>query len=203
MKTTVSTFVTPEVQVRLSNISVNPKERKATITLGTKEKGKKKFTDEVVVATITSELYNYLTLLRKDKIQVVADNEKGFQWIDTGTSSTSFQRFLAKKGIEYKSGILSTLVFEGNNNSTDYIENPFRLVRYANGTAVLTLVNIPSKSKKETVDVSTGEIKTFYSNKIGTLADGSRVKAFIRPEKYRRLVIQSTKEVEVFQPQQQ
>ena len=203
METTVSTFVTPEVQVRLSNISVNPKERKATITLGTKEKGKKKFTDEVVVVTITSELYNYLTLLRKDKIQVVADNEKGFQWIDTGTSSTSFQRFLAKKGIEYKSGILSTLVFEGDNNSTDYIENPFRLVRYANGTAVLTLVNIPSKSKKESVDVSTGEIKTFYSNKIGTLADGSRVKAFIRPEKYRRLVIQSTKEVEVFQPQQQ
>lgn len=199
MKTTVSTFVTPEVQVRLSNIVVNPKERKATFTLATKEKGKKKFTEEVVTATITSELYNYLTLLRKDKLQVVADNERGFNWIDAGTSSTSFQRFLTKKGIEYKSGVLSTLVFEGANTSTDYIENPFRLVRYANGTAVLTLVNLPSKSKKETVDVSTGEVKAFYSNKIGTLADGTRVKAFIIPEKYRRLVIQTTTEVEVYQ----
>lgn len=199
MKTTVSTFVTPEVQVRLSNIVVNPKERKATFTLATKEKGKKKFTEEVVTATITSELYNYLTLLRKDKIQVVANNERGFKWIDAGTSSTSFQRFLTKKGIEYKSGVLSTLIFESANTSTDYIENPFRLVRYANGTAVLTLVNLPSKSKKETVDVSTGEIKAFYSNKIGTLADGTRVKAFIRPEKYRRLVVQTTTEVEVYQ----
>jgi hypothetical protein len=203
MKTTISTFVTPEVKVKLSNININPSERKVMLTLGTKEKGKKKFNDEVVEATITSELYNYLTLLRKDKIQVVADNERGFDWKDTGTSSTSFQRFLAKKGIEYKSGILPTLVFEGENTSTDYIENPFRLVRYANGNAVLTLVNLPSKSKKETVDVSTGEVKSFYSNKIGTLADGTKVKAFVRPEKYRRLVIQTTKEVEVFQPQQQ
>ena len=199
MKTTISTFVTPEVQVRLSNIVVNPSERKATFTLSIKEKGKKKFTEEVVTATITSELYNYLTLLRKDKIQVVVNNERGFDWIDAGTSSTSFQRFLIKKGIEYKSGILSTLVFEGANTSTDYMENPFRLVRYANGNSVLTLVNLPSKSKKETVDVSTGEIKTFYSNKIGTLADGKIVKAFIRPERYRRLVIQTTKEVEVYQ----
>lgn len=78
MKTTVSTFVTPEVQVRLSNIVVNPKERKVSLTLSTKEKGKRKFTDEQVEATITSELYNWLTLLKDDSLRVIANNERGY-----------------------------------------------------------------------------------------------------------------------------
>ena len=197
MKTTVSTFVTPAVIVRLSNIVVTPKERTATFTLETKTAKRKTFDKQIVTATITSELYNYLTLLKDDKVKVAANNQNGYEFIKTGTRSTSFQKFLAKKEIAYAPGVLATLVFESENESADYLSNPFRLVMYANGNAVLTLVNLPSKSKKETVDPTTGEIKSFYSNKIGTLADGTRVKAFIRPEKYRRLVVQSTKEVEV------
>lgn len=197
MKTTVSTFVTPEVVVRLSNINVNPKERKVTFTLETKTEKRKTFDKQIVEASITSELYNYLTLLKDDKVKVAANNEKGYEYIKTGTKSTSFQKFLAKKEIAYKTGILSELVFESLNTSEDYLSNPFRLVRYSNGNSVLTLVNLPSKSKKDVVDIQTGEIKSFYSQKIGTLADGKRVKAFIMPAKYRRLVIQDTKEVEV------
>lgn len=197
MKTTVSTFVTPEVVVRLSNINVNPKERKVTFTLETKTEKRKTFDKQIVEASITSELYNYLTLLKDDKVKVAANNEKGYEYIKTGTKSTSFQKFLAKKQIAYKTGILSELVFESLNTSEDYLSNPFRLVRYSNGNSVLTLVNLPSKSKKDVVDIATGEIKSFYSQKIGTLADGKRVKAFIMPAKYRRLVIQESKEVEV------
>ena len=199
MKTTVSTFVTPEVQVRLSNIVVNPKERKVSLTLSTKEKGKRKFTDEQVEATITSELYNWLTLLKDDSLRVIANNERGYDFIKTGTRSTSFQRFLAKTNREFKAGILQTMVFECDNNSQSYPDNPFRLIRYANGSNTLTLVNLPSKKVKEIVDISTGEVKSIFSDKIGTLADGKKVKAFVRPEKYRRLVIQQTKEVEVYQ----
>lgn len=199
MKTNVTTYATPEVQVQLSNIVVNPKTRKATFTLGTKEKGKRKFSTEQVEASITSELYNYLTLLRDEKIKIVADNEQGFEYVKTGVKSTSFQRFLAKKGIEFKSGLLKELVFTSDNTSDQYLDNPFRVVLYDNGSAVMTLVNLPSKSSKETVDVNTGEIKTNWSNKIGTMADGKKVKAFIRPQKYRRLVIQYITERKVFQ----
>ena len=197
MKTTVSTFVTPEVLVKFSNISVNMKERKISLEVATKTPKRKTYDKELVEATMTAELYNYLTMLRDDKVKVAADNEQGYQFINTGTKSTSFQRFLAKKEVQYKPGILQELVFETDNTSSDYLDNPFRLVKYSNGNAVLTLVNLPSKSKKETADPTTGEVKAFYSTKIGTLADGKRVKAFIRPEKYRRLVLQSTKEVEV------
>lgn len=195
---TVTTFVTPEAVIRMSNIRVLPKERKAIITLGTKEKGKRKFTEVEVEASITSELYDYLTVLKDDKVKVAADNEKGFEFIKTGTRSTSFQKFLAKKGIPFAHGVLSTIVFESDNTSPDYLANPFRLVMF-NDRAVLTLVNIPSKSRKEIVDISTGEVKTYYNQKYGSFADGTRVRAFIRPEKYRRLVVQSTKEVEVIQ----
>ena len=199
MKTNVTTYATPEVKVQLSNIVIDPKKRTATFTLGTKAKGKRKFDLEQVEANINHRLYNYFTQLREEKIKVVADNEKGFEYVGTGVKSTSFQRFLAKKGIEFKSGILKSLVFECDNKSPEYLDNPFRVVMYDNGKVALTLVNLPSKSVRETVDVNTGEIKSFYSTKVGTLADGKQVQAFIRPEKYRRLVIQYITEREVYQ----
>lgn len=196
MTTTIKTFVTPDVQVKLSNILVNPKERKATITLGTKAKGKRKFTEQQVEATITSELYNWLTRLTDNKVKVAADNEAGFEFIPTGERSTGFQKFLAKKGLEFKTGILQSLEFVSHNTSTEYQDNPFRIVMF-DDRAVITLVNIPSKSRKEVVDINTGEIKTFYTQKYGKFADGTTTKAFINKDKYRRLVVQTTKEVEV------
>ena len=197
MKTTVSTFVTIDAVIRMSNINIDFKQRKGSMVLGIKEAGKRKFSEENVNFTITSELYDYLVLLRDNKVKVAADNERGYDFIKTGTKSTSFQKFLAKIDKEFKPGILQELVFETNNTSDDYCSCPFRLVKYAEGNAVLTLVNLVSKSKKDIIDPSTGEVKTFYSQKYGTLNDGTRVKAFVRPEKYRRFIQQTISEVEV------
>lgn len=193
----ITEFSTPDVMVRLTGLTINPKERKATFTLSTKAPRARKWTDEVVTSTITAELYNYLALMRDDQVKVAANNERGFDFVKTGTRSTSFMRYLKKREIEFTSGILSTLVFECNNTSDVYIDNPFRLVRYAEGNSVLTLVNVQSKSRKEIIDVETGDITTTYSTRYGQLKNGQVVKAFIMPNNYRRLVVQTTREVEV------
>lgn len=200
MTTIISKFVTPEVQVQLSNITINPKQRKATLTLGTKAKGKRKFNENIVEVSITSELYNWFCKLTDNKVKVAANvteqNPDGFQFIKTGSKSTGFQKFLQKIGKEFTPGILKSMVFTSTNTSTNYQENPFRIVMFED-RAIMTLVNIPSKKRTDVVDITTGEIKSFYSQKYGKFADGTTTKAFVRPEKYRRLVVKTQQEVEV------
>lgn len=200
MKTNVLSFVTPEAKVRFSNVTINPEERTASFTLSTKAKRARKWTEEQITSTITAELYNYLTLMRDDQVKVPANNERGYDLIKTGTKSTSFMRYLKRREMEFASGVLKSMVFECDNTSEDYYSNPFRLVRYVEGNSVLTLVNVQSKSRKETVDVETGEVSVKYATRYGQLKDGTTVKAFIMPKNYRRLVVQENKEVEVFEP---
>jgi hypothetical protein len=193
MSTSIVTYNTPEAVVRISNISLNPKDRKATLVLATKEKGKRKFIEEEIIVSLTAEVYHWFTQLKDDVVKEVADNPQGFVYTKTGTKSTTFQRYLKKLDMEFVPGILQTMSFESDNKSESYADNPFRIIRYTNGSNSITLVNVPSKKTVEKVDLSTGEVKPSYYQKYGKLNNGQSVKAFIMPKMYRRLVVQTTK----------
>lgn len=192
MTTQVTTYETPEVTVLLSNLEIDLKSKKFSLDLGTKTKRQKKFRLEKVSGNITNELYSYLTRMTDVKVPV-KDGEE-VKWIKTGRQATLFQKFLAKKGVDFYPGILKDMTFECSNTSDKYAENPFRLVMLGENN-VLTLVNIPSKSKT-TVLNQDGTTSTYYKVKKGTF-NGKTMRAFIRPDRYRRLVIKTTKEVEV------
>jgi hypothetical protein len=193
MSTSIVTYNTPEAVVKISNISLNPKDRKATLVLATKEKGKRKFIEEEIIVSLTAEVYHWFTQLKDDVVKEVADNPQGFVYTKTGTKSTTFQRYLKRLGIEFAPGVLQTMSFESDNKSESYADNPFRIIRYTNGSNSITLVNVPSKKTVEKVDLSTGEVKSSYYQKYGKLNNGQNVKAFIMPKMYRRLVIQTTR----------
>jgi hypothetical protein len=193
MSTSIVTYNTPEAVVRISNISLNPKDRKATLVLATKEKGKRKFIEEEIIVSLTAEVYHWFTQLKDDVVKEVADNPQGFVYTKTGTKSTTFQRYLKKLDMEFVPGILQTMSFESDNKSESYADNPFRIIRYTNGSNSITLVNVPSKKTVEKVDLSTGEVKPSYYQKYGKLNNGQSVKAFIMPKMYRRLVVQTTR----------
>lgn len=193
----VTEYATPNVDVRIARMSLNLKDKKATFFLSTREPGKKKWSAEKEVsAFMTKELIFWFTEYLDDKVKVVADNERGCEWIKTGKKSTGFQRFLAHKDIPFQPGILSEIVFECHNNSEDRSLNPFR-VFIGKENATITLVNVPSKKRVEKIDPETGEVSVSYHQRYGKLASGVIVKSFYKKEAYRRLIIQQEKEVEV------
>ena len=187
----------PEGTVRLSNMSIDFKTRIMTVDLGFKAKGKRTFTTERIEAVISSEVNDFFSLKRKDQVKVAADNEQGFRWIATGTTSTSFERFLNHHGKAFAPGILSTLVFECDNYSEDRTLNPFKIVRYLERNTV-QMVNIAPKKKTETVDPNTGDVTEHYSTKFYKDGDNFRP-SFFAPKYYRRLLIQQEVPVEVHQ----
>lgn len=197
MKTTISNFVTPEVDVRFSNLVVDSLKKHFTMTVGTRAIGKRKFTEKQISGNITSDLADWFSLLRDEKVKVAADNEQGFEFIKTGRKLTNFQKYLTKRGIEQTPNILNSLVFESPNDSQDYALNPFRLVVYTTGKCTLTLVNVASKKKVSHVDVNTGETTDKYYNRLFINKEGKAQKSFIIPQYFRRLMVQETKEIEV------
>lgn len=199
---TVNTFTTPNATVIMSNLKINQKDFTFTVdvalcyddhsTLPQKVSGK-----------VTVEVMNWITLVQDEKVQVKADNPKGFAWVKTGNRVTRFQQYLNKIGftaLANSHDTLSELVFECSNNSENYLDNPFRLITRLDGTASLNMVNIPSKRRVETVNEETGEHTIRYSTKYGTMADGKVVKAFIHPTKYRRFMFQETVQHEIYTP---
>ena len=192
MNTEIKTFVTPEAQIQFSNIVVDNVKKRFTLTLGIKEKGKRKFAEQPVEGTLTSELNDWFSKATPDKVQVKADNERGYDWLPTGTTSTAFQRYCKHNGIETS---LDQITFTAENTSTDRNANPFRLVLLAE-RHILTLVNVAKRKRSESINPNSGEVSITYSVRYGKIA-GRTVKAFIKPSDYRRLVIQATRTVEL------
>lgn len=192
MTTQITSFQTPEATVQFSNIKLDHKKKTFSLTLGTKKNGQRKFREEEVNGTLTSELYNFFTRMTAVKIPV--QKEEGIEWIRTGQMATAFQKYLNKREIQFTPGILSTMKFECDNTSPERIKNPFRLVMLGEKN-ILTLVNVPSKKATTTLNAD-GTTSTYYKVKRGMI-DNKPVKAFIRPEKYRRLIRKVTEQVEV------
>lgn len=192
MKTVIKSFETPNALVNFSKITLDTNKRTFSLTLKTKEQGQRKFREEKIEGTITNELNDYFTLLKDVKVPVKTEDDKVI-WVPTGRKLTNFQRFLAKTDREISIKI-EDMVFECNNTSETYQDNPFRLVMLDQKN-ILTLVTTPSKSKKQVVQAD-GTVKTFYRRKQGVY-QGKKVNAFISPKNYRRLIIQTEKEVEV------
>lgn len=199
MSTQINTFKTLEGIVQFSNMDYDPKTRKMDLTVGIKKPNQRKFREQNLKNVIvTKELHEWFVVMTDDTIKVKADNERGFEYVKTGSKSTRFQKYLRKLDIEFQPGILKRLKITSSNTSDKYLENPFRLAMLRDNN-ILTLVNVPSKKRTEHVDLETGEITPSYKQKVGQLSSGTHVKAFIRPEKYRRLVVATIKEVEVYQ----
>lgn len=193
---TVKTFETPNTIVKMENIFIDREKHSFTMDLKIGHVSQ----PMTIGGSITSELWHWLYELKPEKVKVVADNEQGWEWIKTGKMYTTFQRYLKKAGfgsLEDSEDVLSQLIFECDNNSPSYKDNPFRLF-LGETRATLTLVNIPSKKTISVKDEVTGQVHTRFVNKIGTMPDGSKIKAFIRPEKYRRLVVQKTVQRELY-----
>lgn len=191
----------PQVDVRLSNMTLDVSYKKVFFNLETRKVGNKKWSKpQPIEAFATKEVLEFFSKLSDDKVQVVADNEKGYEWIPTGNKSTGFQRLLRMRGVEYTPGILKETIFECANDSEDRSLNPFRLfINETTGTNTLSMVNVPSKQRIETINPETGEVEVQYKQKYGQLSNGVFVKAFYKRSAYRRLVIRKIEEVEMYQ----
>lgn len=195
MKTTISTFVTPEGKVRISNLVVDSYSKHFTASIGFKAKGKRTYKFKDISGTVTTELAEWLSKLTPEKVKIAADNEQGFQFVPTGRRLTFFQKYLIKRGIP-EDTLLPSLVFESDNTSQSYAENPFRLVSYASGKFTLTLVNASSKKIVSHLDTSTGQITNKYYQRLFTDKEGNTRRSFITPDHYKRLIKQVQTEVE-------
>ena len=198
---TVNQFTTPNMIINMSGLKINQKSFTFSMLLSMSANGVIYSEPITITGKVTVELMNWLTLVKDEKVQVKADNEKGFEWIKSGRRVTSFQRYLEKAGwgsIVDSPNSLEDLIFESDNLSDNYISNPFRLVTRLDGTATLTMVNIPSKKRIETVNEETGEHTVRYTTKYGKFADGKSVRAFIHPSKYRRYTFEEITQREVY-----
>jgi hypothetical protein len=187
------TFITPEGVVTMSNIYIDPKKNTFSAEVSVKV-DKKKAVSQVITGKISQELKGWL--INKDKaisIEVEDINsETGTSWLKTGEFTTGFRKYLAKIDMEFVPGILSTIIFKSDNNSPDYLQNPFRICLMED-YAVMTLVNVPPKARKVYEDPNTGKEDVRYSQKIGTLnteRGAVKIKAFIKKAEYRRFVYQ-------------
>ena len=198
MKTSILKFVAPEGTVRLSNMVIDAYKKQFSAILGFKAKGKRTFTEQAVAGTITGELANWFSLITDEKIKVEALNERGYIMEKTGRKLTNFQKYLKKMNIEETPNVLHSLIFEDNNTSEVYQNNPFKLVMYAEGKCTLSLVNSVAKTKIERVEPSTGEIHTYYKDRYFVDANGKNRKSYTIPAYYKRLIVQQQVEVQQF-----
>ena len=198
MKTSIVTFDFPQAVIRISNLEIDVQNRKAFFTLGVKEHGKRKFTERDVTAIVELQVIKWFTVAKPEIIKVAADNEQGFIMQKTGRSLTNFEKYLNHRGIEFTPNILKSLVFEDNNDSEDYYNNPFKVIETPKGF-VLTNVQIKPKVKTEYVNPNDGTITTKYKNPTYKDANGkTRISTFSK-QYYRRYGVQVIKEVEVYQ----
>lgn len=193
--TNVKFFDKPEAIVSISNLSVNISECKFSLNLAYTLKGKRKAIIQDVSGNITPELKEWLSVAHVDKVKSL-DEQGNEIWLPTETSSTGFQRFLAKNNKQFVPGILKTLVFTSDNNSEDYHQNPFKLVLLKD-KAILSLVNVASKKREEFIDPETGEKTVTYKQKYFKNNEDQYRKSFVSKKYFLRLIIQKDKLVTV------
>lgn len=203
MNTTVKLFVNPTVKVRVSNIKVDVKNYKFELLLETKTNRQKIWRQENISGSISKALRDWLLIATDEKIKVVADNERGYDFVPSGRKLTGFQKFLTKKGIEFTPGILSTLTFESDNNSDNYFDNPFKIMTFLDQEPKLTLVNVAPKKVIVESDPQTGKSSYYSKEQFIKMNDGSIKKAFFSNKYFIRLkteieqVVQNFKEHDV------
>ena len=134
----------PTVEVRYRNIKVNVKDNTVSLEVSTRKVGGKKWLSK-----------NTTTVNAKLDFRVKA-------WLMKfhADGKTSFQKFLEKKEIEFKPGVLSQLEFTSHNLSESFYDNPFRLVQFDDGGYQLCLTHMRNKP-----EVHEGKTYKYYSNK--------------------------------------
>ena len=95
---TVNQFTTPNMIINMSGLKINQKAFTFSLMLSGSMNGVIYSEPVEITGKVTVELMNWLTLVKDEKVQVKADNEKGFEWIKSGRRVTSFQRYLEKAG---------------------------------------------------------------------------------------------------------
>lgn len=194
MTTTVEIYEKPEGIVMFKNICLDIAKNKFSLTLGFKAKGKRSFTFEQVEGKFGAEFKEYFTKMIPEMVRV-GENE----FKPTGNYHTPFEKYLIKRGIEFKPGILTEMEFVADNASESYADCPFKLVKYF-GWNSLTLVNSGTKKKVMVKDPMTGAVSEKYFTRTFEY-DGKVRKEYFAPKYYRRLLIQTKAEVEVYEPQ--
>jgi hypothetical protein len=199
MTTTVKTFVRPEGTVEFKAIHLDIKTNKFTMVLGFKAKGKRKFDYEPISGRFGGELRDYFTKLVPETVQVEQTTPEGpkIVRVPTGKMYTPFQKYLSKRGIEFVPNILSHMVFTADNFSENYSEFPFKLIRYKDNNS-LTLVNTGTKKKVSSMDPTTGVTTDKYFTRTFEY-NGKVQKEYFPPKYYTRLIVETVKEVEVYQ----
>lgn len=188
----VKFFDMPTNKVAITDLFVDTTKKTFTAKLGVKE-GRKAMKFEDISGTITNDLAEFFSLKRKQKIQVTENGET--KWVPTGVTETSFERWLGKKGQTYVPGTLRDMLFEDDAHSESALGNPFKVIRLLNGKNILSLVWVASKKKTESVDVNTGEVSAHYTKKYYRDENNVLRPSFTAPQYYRRLIIESLRQV--------
>ena len=200
MKTSVVTFAKPEGVVSMSNISIDIKNKQFSLSLGFIPNKKRKAIVQQITGGVSHELMDWLT--KAYEVEELVESPDGPIKVKTGEIKTPFQRYLQKRGIEFKPGILNTMTFTGKNDSESYEEFPLKVVMYIK-SPMLTLVNVAPKKKTSTVNINTGEITESWKNNYFVGTQGNLMKSFFTPKNYRRYVIQNITEQTIAKPTEQ
>ena len=78
---TVNQFTTPNMIINMSGLKINQKSFTFSLMLSGSMNGVIYSEPVEITGKVTVELMNWLTLVKDEKVQVKADNEKGFEWI--------------------------------------------------------------------------------------------------------------------------
>lgn len=192
--TTVKNFERPTGQVFFSEISIDTAKCTFSMKYAFVAKGKRKVIYEPVTGTITPELKDWLTKVFPEKVSVINGNIKEIR--ETGVNTTGFEIFLKRIEKEFSPGILKSLSFHSANDSEDYYENPFKLIRL-NDKSILTLVNVAPKQKEMKFNPETGKTDIHYSQRYFKVGDDQYRKSYVPKKNYCRLVVQQDKLMEV------
>ena len=168
----------PTGRVSFRNLRINPKDLSFSIEYAYLEGKKRKYNYQEAKGHVTLELFDWFTKVFIENSETVSGNK----------TTTAFKKYLERKGIEFKPGILSELEFESLNKSIDFDDCPFRLtISETYSSATLNLVyKFPKVVKNERLNMETGEvIKTFGYKKYQNM----------KKDYYRRLEIFTSVEI--------
>ena len=147
----------PTGKVSFRNLRINKADLSFTMEYAYLEGKKRKFNYQEVKGHVTRELYDWFTKVFIENSETVSENK----------TTTAFKKYLDRKGIEFKPGILSELKFESLNKSIDFDDCPFRLtISETYSSATLNLVyKFPKVVKSERFDIETGKVEKVFGYK--------------------------------------
>lgn len=199
METKIKNFQIPVGIVNVSNVLINIKKCTFSLTLAFKPKGtRKKPQLETIEGTITPELLQWLTRMHEEKVKVIIDEKEVLK--PTGKYLTGFQKFLIKKEIEFKPGILNEMTFTCDNKEEDYYLNPFKIIK-TNDKNILSLITVPAKERVFSFDHESGKERVTYKRKTYVDENGNTQFQRMSKKSYVRLIVQEDISVPLAQTQ--